>query len=161
MSDHTNVRLETTSGTVVAYLAPNFEMTPALANSLFSQAPGRGDPQIVRDRRQITNELTAQGEFMHSENLPDAHRTDLENLIGSSPVTAMDQINRVVEFMFRGGPFHLYHKGNEYTATTASGVDYQNGVYPAVNIDTFRPPTRGGFDRGEYTLKFQVGVTRR
>jgi hypothetical protein len=163
MSDHTEVRLETLDGTPIAYLAPNAETTPVLDNELFSASPGRGDPAIVRDIQKLTFELTAQGQFMHSEELPDPHRTALEDLFESVPVTAMDQINRVVHYVhdpWEGGPFQFFWRGNEFTATSPGDVDYQDGVYPVVNVDQFRPPTRGGFARGEYTLKLAVGVER-
>lgn len=164
MSDHEQIRLETIDGDVVAYLAPNAETTPVLDNDLFNQAPGRGDPQIVRDIQKITFEISAQGTFMDSDELPDAHRSDLETVFGKTPVTAMDQINRVVHYVHdpsEGGPFRFYWRGNEFTATDADGVDYEDGVYPVVNVDQFRPPTQGGFSRGEYTLKMIVGVSRR
>jgi len=163
MSDHTEIRLETLDGTPVAYLAPNAETTPVLDNALFERPPGHGAPAIVRDQQQITFELTAQGQFMHSEELPEDHRTALEDLFESVPVTAMDQINRVVHYAQapgQGGPFQFYWRGNEFTETVPGDIDYEKGVYPAVNIDQFRPPTRGGFSRGEYTLKLKVGVPR-
>lgn len=164
MSDHEQIRLETTGGTVVAYLAPNAETTPVLDNDLFAQSPGRGDPAIVRDIQKYTFEIDVQGTFMDSGELPKAHADDLENLFGKSPVSAMDQINRVVHYAHdpaEGGPFQFYWRGNNFTATTASAVDYQAGTYPVVNIDQFRPPTQGGFSRGEYTLKLVVGLSRR
>lgn len=164
MSDHTEIRLETAGGTVVAYLAPNAETTPVLDNDLFSAQPARGDPSIVRDVQKISFEITAQGTFESSENLPDAHATDLENLFGTSPVSALDQINRVVHYVHdpsEGGPFNFYWRGNSFTATTSAGVDFQNGVYPVVNVSQFRPPTAGGFSRGEYTLQMTVGIPRR
>lgn len=164
MSDHEQIRLETTGGTVVAYLAPNAETTPIMDNDLFSQAPGRGDPAIVRDIQKITFEITAQGQFMDSTELPDAHATDLENLFGKSPVTAMDQIFRVMHYMHdpsEGGPFRFYWRDASFTATSAGAVDYQAGTFPVVNIGQFRPPTEGGFSRGQYQLKLIVGLTRR
>lgn len=162
MSNHTDIRLETTGGTVVAYLAPNFEVTPVVDNDLKGGPKGRGDPQIVRDFQFITHEVTAQGVFESSANLPDAHATDLENLFGTSPVTARDQVNRVVHYMTdanEGGPFYFYDEGDQYTAETEGAVDPQNGVYPAVAIEQFRPPAaQPGVARHEYTIKMQVGL---
>lgn len=163
MAPHEETRLETTGGTVIAYLAPNAETTPTLNNDLLAEPRARGRPAIVRDNQQITFEITAQGTFIDSDELPDAHRTDLENLFGYAPVTAMDQINRVVHFAHdtnEGGPMHFYWRGNSFNAPSESDVDYQNGVYPPVAIDQFRPPTAGGFSRGEYMLKLAVGVPR-
>lgn len=164
MADHTDIRLETTGGTVIAYLAPNAETTPVLDNDLFTAQPARGDPSIVRDVQKISFEITAQGAFEESSALPSAHKNDLENLFGKSPVSAMDQINRVVHYLHdpaEGGPFRFYWRGNTFTATSQSAVDFSAGTYPVVSVSQFRPPTKGGFKRGEYTIKMTVGLPRR
>lgn len=161
MSDHTNIRLETTGGTVVAYFAPNFEVKPVLDNDLKGQPLPRGKASVIRDVRLIKTEITVQGEFMPSDDLPAPHKNDLESLFGKSPVTARDQVRRIRYYMQEeGGPFNLYENGDEYTATSDSGVDRQNGVYPAVNIGQFRPPTMAGHERAEYMVKMTPGVPR-
>lgn len=160
MSDHTSVRLETTSGTVIAYLAPNFEVKPTFKNDLFSQDATEGK-SIVRDHQIIAHELVAQGVFMDSREVRDAHRTDLENLFGTSPVTPRDQVNRVVSYVRgEGGPYHFYEGSDSYTATDSANVDVANGVYPVVQVDEFRPPQESGRPRFEYMLRMKVGVPR-
>jgi hypothetical protein len=160
MSDHTNIRLETTGGTVVAYLAPNFKIEPVAKNDLFSQARPRGKPSISRDQQVITHQVVAQGVFEHSENLPPAHASDLETLFGHAPVTAREQVNRLFDYMIQeGGPFHLYDVADEYRYSEGS-IDYEAGKFPPVNIDEFRPPSEGGFERFNYMIKMIVGVER-
>lgn len=160
MSNHTDIRLETTGGTVVAYLAPNFKIEPVAKNNLFSQARPRGKPAITRDNKMVQHQIVAQGVFEHSENLPAAHKNDLETLFGTAPVTARDQVNRVFDYMIQeGGPFHLYDVTDEYKYGTGN-VDYSSGKYPPVQIEEFRPPSEGGFERFNYMIKFEVGVER-
>lgn len=168
MADHTDIRLEK-NGDVVAYFAPNSEAVGVADNSLEPKggAPLPGDrPQRVRDFQKISDEVTVQGVFMptHSDgqqNLPDAHVSDLESVFGKSPVTAKDQVNRIRHFMHtQGGPFELYDGSDEYTASGASGIDWENGVFPVVQVSQFRPTSLGGVNRIEYTLKLTVGTPR-
>lgn len=163
MSDeYENVRLETPAGEIVAYLAPNVETTPTLDNDLFTQ-PVRGSAQISRDLGLISQEITAQGTFEHTDNLPSSHSVALFDVFGTAPVTAIDQIQRVWNHAANpslGGPFHFYWRGIEFTATDDDDVDYANGVFPAVQISQFRPPFQGGFSRGEYTLQLSIGRVR-
>lgn len=161
MSEHTEIRLETTGGTVIAYFAPNFEVQPLLDNDLKGQPLPRGDPSVIRDLRLIQTEITVQGAFEDSDELPAAHKSDLESLFGKSPVTARDQVRRIRRFMQEdGGPFVLYEGADEYSAQTASAVDRANGVYPTVNVKQFRPPSLGGHSRYEYMVKMKVGMPR-
>lgn len=156
---YTNIRLEKTDGTVIAYFAPNFEVRPILDNDLFANALPRGSPTIVRDLRKYQHEITLQGVFEHSNNLPSDHATALENLFGFSPVTARDQVRRVQRIALNtGGPFHFYDDPDQYTETDEANVDIANGIYPTVNLDQFRPPSQGGLDRQEYVVKLSVGV---
>jgi hypothetical protein len=159
MSDHTNVRLETTGGTVIAYLAPNQETTVIDNNDLFEGPRKGGTPSKAIDSQVIQTEISVQGELEHSDNLPDAHATDLETLFGTSPVTALDQVNRIRDYLWeQGGPFYLHADENEYTAESESAVDVANGVYPTVQVDQFRPVRAEGLDRVSYTIKMIVGV---
>lgn len=161
MSDHTNIRLETTGGTVIAYFAPNFEVTPVFANDLKGNPLPREDTEIVRDLRMITSELTVQGVFEDSRNLPSAHKSALETLFGTAPVTPRMQVNRIIDFMFtQGGPFNFYNDTDSYTATTTSGIDWAGGTKPVVNISEFRPPEEAGVARFEYMVKLKPGVER-
>lgn len=160
MSDHTNIRLEK-DGTVVAYFAPNFEVTPTLDNDLKGNPLPREDTAIIRDMRLITHELTIQGVFEDSRNLPDAHKTALESLFGTAPVTPRMQANRIESYMFTvGGPFDFYEGNDSYTASQTSALDWESGVKPMVNISQFRPPQEAGMDRWEYVCKLKPGMER-
>jgi len=162
MSDHTEIRLEEVgSDTVVAYFAPNFEVRPVLDNDLKGQPLPRQRTEIVRDLRIIQHEVTVQGIFMDSRNVPKPHKDALESTFGTSPVTPRMQVNRIEYYMFaEGGPFEFYEGDDEYTATEQSGIDWENGIKPVVNIDQFRPPSNAGVSRFEYMLKFKPGVER-
>jgi len=162
MSNHTEIRLEEVgSSTVIAYFAPNFEVRPTLDNDLKGNPLPRAETEIVRDLRLIQHEVTVQGVFEDSRNLPDAHKTDLENLFGTAPVTPRMQVNRIEEYMFNvGGPFEFYEGNDEYTATSQSGIDWANGVKPVVNISQFRPPSNAGLSRFEYMVQLKPGVER-
>lgn len=161
MSDHTEVRLETPGGDVVAYFAPNFEVQPSFDNDLFTAERAADRPSVVRDNRQFSHDLAVEGVFEDSDNLPDAHRSDVETMVGSSPATARQQVNRLVHYATQvGGPFYLYEGTDEYTAESASAVDVANGVYPSVQIASIEPPSQGGLSRFEYSVKFVVGVPR-
>ena len=160
-TDHTDVRLETPDGDVVAYFAPNFEVTPQFSNDLYTAERSEKAPAIARDNLRYTHELSVQGIFEHSDALPPAHAEDLEGLFETSPVTARDQVNRLVYYATQvGGPFHLYEGEDEYTATDAEEVDVEAGVYPTVQIAGVQPPSHGGLSRFEYAVDFVVGVPR-
>lgn len=161
MSDHTNVRLETPGGGVVAYFAPNFEVKPTFANDLHEAERSGDDPPVVRDSRRYSHDLSVQGVFEDAANLPAAHAADVEAMVGTSPATARDQVNRLVYYATQvGGPFHLYEGDDEYTATDPADVDLQNGVFPAVQIAEITPPSQAGLPRFEYAVDFVVGVPR-
>jgi len=161
MSDHTEIRLETTGGTVIAYFAPNFEVRPTLDNDLKGNPLPRGETEIVRDLRLIQHEVTVQGIFEDSRNLPEAHKNDLESLFGTAPVTPRMQVNRIEDFMYNeGGPFNFYEGNDSYTKTDDANIDWANGEKPVVNISQFRPPSDGGLSRFEYMVQLKPGVTR-
>lgn len=170
MADHTDIRLEK-SGTVVAYFAPNAEAVGVADNTLEPSGgaalPG-DSPARIRDFQKITDEVTVQGVFMPThdpdtgqQNLPDAHVSDLETVFGKSPVTAKDQVNRIRHYIHtEGGPFELFDGPDEYTASSGTGVDWQNGVFPVVQVKQLRPTSVGGLRRIEYTMKLEVGTPR-
>jgi hypothetical protein len=161
MSEHTNFRLETPGGDVVAYFAPNFEVQPAFKNDLFEAERTQNEPTVVRDNQLFSHKLSVQGVFEDTDNLPPDHASDVEAMIGSSPATARDQVNRLVHYATQvGGPFHLYEGGDEYTATSAEAMDVESGVYPVVQIESVKPPSQGGLSRFEYAVEFVVGVPR-
>lgn len=169
-NEHRNIRLEK-NGTVIAYLAPNFEVNPVASNDL---KPGGGKPlprnrpTRIRDLRVISDEVTVQGEFHDTHDpdsgtaaLPSGHISDLESLFGTTPVTARMQVNRIRDFLHTtGGPYELYEGNDQYTATTESEVDWANGIFPTVFVDQFRPPSMGGHRRMEYMIKMKVGTER-
>lgn len=159
MSRHTEIRWETQDGTVISYLAPNFEVRPVSDNDLKGAPRPRGEPAILRDFQLFNDEITLQGEFLNSDEYPDSHASDVEALIGSSPATAREQINRIMYYIHSvGGPYHLYEGTDEYTAANKSETDWENGVFPKVQLDQFRRPSQGGFSRFEYMIKFRLGV---
>lgn len=161
MSDHADVRLETPDGTPVAYFAPNFEVQPSFDNDLFTAERTQSDPSIVRDNQRYSHELSVHGVFEDSDRLPPDHADAVEAMVGSAPATARDQVNRLVHYATEvGGPFHLYEGGDEYTATSHTETDVENGVYPVVQIRSVEPPSQGGFSRHDYSVRFVVGVPR-
>ena len=161
MSDHTEIRLETPGGTVIAYFAPNFEVRPTLDNELKGNPLPRGETEIVRDLRLIQHEVTVQGVFEDSRNLPDVHASELESVFGTAPVTPRMQVNRIEHYMYEvGGPFYFYEGADEYTVEDDANVDWQNGIKPVVNISQFRPPSDGGQSRFEYMVQLKPGVER-
>lgn len=163
MSDHTHTRLETTDGTTIMYLAPNAEYRPVYQNNLHSQTRPEGDPPISRDIGMWGMEFTLQGELEDSDNLPQAHEDALVALDSawSAPVTAVQQKNRLAHYLIDvGGPFCLFDGADEYTAESANSVDRQNGVFPTVQVEEYRPPRDAGRSRVSYTIKFKTGVER-
>jgi len=158
MSDHTTQRLETQNGDVVAYLAPTLEVNPSFDNDLSEEPLPDREGAIVRDLSLFSHEVVFQGTFEHSDNLPDAHAGDLDTLFGGLPVTPEDQVNRIIAFAYQQlGPYNLYDGDNEYTATSVSGVDVANGVYPTVDISQIRPTSNAGEPRNGFTIRLSVG----
>ena len=150
---------------VVAYFAPSFEVNVEDKNNIHSEEMPRDKDAIARDIRQIRTEITIQGEFLHSDELPEQHQQDLQNLFGAVTVTARDQIRRIRAYMHRvGGPFELVDRGDGYTdqyiAQDSENVDWENGIYPTVQMDLIRPAAHAGIDREEYTVKLIVGLER-
>jgi hypothetical protein len=162
VADHTAIRLETLGGDPLAYFAPNAETTRSFDNDLTASAlPEQEASPLVLDFGQWTAEITLQGFFETTEGLPDAHATDVENMVGKSPATAKDQLNYLISntvFGGDGGPYALYDEGDEYTAETNGGVDVANSVYPAVSIEQIQPSLNSGETRESYTVKFRPGV---
>lgn len=167
MSAHTTTRLEMPDGTVVAYLAPSFEVTTVLDNDLFAAPRPRGSPSIVRDFQRLSFEVSIQGQFEHSDQLPAAHVSALESVFGhAAPITAREQVARIRRFTvdrtlingIRAQPFHLYDDDDEYAYTDASNIDWQAGRYPPVTPVQVRPSDEPGATRWEYTIQLQVGT---
>jgi len=167
VSAHTTTRLETPDETVIAYLAPSFEVTTVLDNDLFNEPRPRGKPSIVRDYERLSFEVDVQGQFEHSDNLPAGHVSDLETVFGhAAPITAREQVARIRRFTvdrslingIRAEPLHLYDDGDEYAYTGADQIDWSAGRYPPVTPKQVQPADEPGATRWQYTLSFQVGT---
>jgi hypothetical protein len=162
VSAHEHIRLETTSGDVIAYFAPAFEVTPQATNDILN-APRQGDrAPIARDNGLWQGELTVQGSFEHSDNVSSTFRNALQTLFGQQTVTPQDQVNRLQAFTVYNAPAAkvFYHNNIEYSATTDADVDVQNGVYPAVSVVELRVPEDGAVSgtRIDYLVRMSVGV---
>jgi len=160
MSEFSGCRLEKNGETVI-YFAPASTITPEFANDLFSADRPSDDGTIVFDKNMWHHELTVQGDFQHSAELPTDHANALSGLMGKAAdgITARDQHNRVVDFaLSSGGAFSLYDFGDEYIKEDFSNVDYNSGVYAKVFFDKILAPREGGKNQVQYTYKFVVGV---
>ena len=156
---YTTIQLKR-GGVVVAYFAPNFQVTPIDSHDLNVFVLPYGKGTKAKDVQQWKSELTVQGEFEHSTNLPGDHRAALETLFGKSPVTAMDQVNRIRHFARTSpGTFELYVGENEYRAASPAQVNVSQGVYPPVFIMEIRPPKQAGLSRVTYTIRFLEGFS--
>ncbi|AXR81489.1 hypothetical protein [Natrarchaeobaculum sulfurireducens] len=144
---------------VVAYFAPNFEINPVLKNDLYAADRPQGRGTIARDQQRYRMEVTVQGVFERSDNLPRAHANALQDLFDTSGlVTPRMQVNRIKHYLLSvGGPFELYDGSDEYTAYDQDDAEYNDGVFPTVQVDEFRPTRDMGSPRFEYMVKFVVG----
>lgn len=158
MSDYDYIRLETRNE-VVMYFAPNFEVSPVMKNDVFAADRPRGRGTIARDNQMYRMEISIQGEFLGTDELPQPHTEALQDLFGvSGEVTARDQVNRIKDYLLNvGGPFELYDGSDEYSAYEQSAADYADGVFPTVQPDEFRPSREAGTERQQYMLKMVVG----
>lgn len=157
MAQYEEIRLEK-NGVVICYFAPNFIVTPISANNIepFILPYARGTR--AKDTLRWKNEITVQGEFESSEGLPHDHKTALETLFGKSPVTAIDQVNRLKHItQTEDGNYELYIGDNQYNAPDPESVDRENGIYPPVFVMEVRPPTQAGKSRVNYMVKFLEG----
>lgn len=147
---------------VVAYLAPNFSVTPLGKNKLFIGPRTDGLPPVVRDELLIVMEVVIQGAFLSTPDLPSAHAVALRTLFNKgagATVTAEEQALRVwAYFLTVGGPFELYWGDLQFKAETDGAVNIVGGIFPNVCIDEFRPPHQAGRSRHEYVFKFVPGV---
>jgi len=156
MSDYSTVRLEK-NGTVVAYLAPSAEVNIAYNNEVQTYEYEGKNKAI--DYRRVRQEVTIQGEFKDSDDLPTAHTSALQSLFGESTVTRRQQANRVRYYMHQvGGKFDLYVGDDEYTASSQSDLDQANGVFYQVTIDEYRQREVPGKQLLNYTIRFVMGV---
>jgi hypothetical protein len=163
---HTAIRLEQ-GGTVVAYLAPASQITPVSKNDLFAQTLAHGRGAVARDVGRWYWEVTIQGTFQHSDNLPEQHRIALEDLFGLQEVTAEMQMRRIYQYAVGvGGNFDLYTPQAEYTARDETELRFDPAYpgdilrLPQVAFDEIRGPYVAGKDRVDFMLKFISGFSR-
>ena len=162
MSDHTDVRLETPGGDVVAYLAPETAVQPAGETDLTraEMTPSLDTPVVV-SHQTVLPELVVTGVLEHSANLPSAHQSALDSVFGSLPVTPRDQVRRLKGYIAdpdEGGPFYFYDGADSYDVDAGGTVDW-SGSYPTVQVRQLRTRSLGGTEtsRMEYTLRLLVG----
>lgn len=160
---HENIRLETKDGDVIVYMAPSFEWEPTFSNSLTNEPiPGKENAALALDLDQWIGEITVQGQFDHSANLPADHVSAIESNIGlTAPFSAQDQVNYAIDRLVFdesvSAPYNLYIEGDEYTALTPQDANPENGVYPNVTISEIRRPQEAGFNRLSYLFRFVIG----
>ena len=159
MTDYTSLRLEK-DGTVVAYFAPSFKVSPLLKNDLKKYPLPRARGQGIRDMRIIVMEVVVQGTFEDSRNLPEDHKDALVALFGQAIVTERDQVNRIQHYANLGGKMKLYVGSDSYTAENLGEQDLEAGIYPTVFIAEVRPPHLSGLTRVEYMVRFDVGFQK-
>jgi len=156
MTNYDAIRLVKNS-VVVAYLAPNFTVKPAMINDLKTFLLARGRQSKSNDIGKWGHEIVAQGVFAHSDNLPADHKAALIALFGVDPVTPKMQINRVKYYaLTQGGAYDFYDDGDEYTATSLGAIDIADGVFPTVFLKEVRPSSTGGLTRMPYTIRLVV-----
>lgn len=162
MGNYDDIRLETKDGEVIAYFAPNFEVNPMDRNEI-GHNPRVNRVALVRNRNKWTSELTIQGNFEHSEEVPIEHKNALESLFGKSPVTPQDQVNRLRAFTVYSDSeesLNFYHMGNSYIVSRSSEVDVLSGLYPEVAVGEIRTPEEAGLGRKEYMINLLIGEGR-
>lgn len=160
MADHEELRLEDKDGFVIAYFAPSFEWEDVYQNDITSEGlPGPGQNTLLLDLSQWTGELTIQGAFESSQNLPQEHRLALDNMGFSLPVSAQEQANYAIEQLVYEPtpPYNLYVNENEYTANSPGEINVAGGTYPNVTVTEIRTPEEAGLTRMDYLFRFQVG----
>jgi len=167
MSTYSDIRLMK-GGTVVAYLAPTAQITPVSKNDPFTGTLSKGRGAIARDVRRWYWEVTVQGIFEHSDNLPSDHKTALQNLFGLSEVSAEMQMRRIYQYALGvGGNFDLYTPQVLYTARNETELRFDPAypqdpiVLPQVVFDEIRGPYEAGKSRIEWMLKFISGFSRK
>ena len=160
---HENIRLETKDGDVIVYMAPSFEWEPTFTNSITNEPiPGKENAALALDLDQWIGEITIQGQFDHSENLPAEHINAIETNLGiTAPFTARDQVNYAIDrLVFDTAvepPYNLYIEGDRYIERNISQADPENGLYPNVTISEIRRPQEAGFNRLSYLFRFVIG----
>ena len=144
---------------VVAYCAPNFKVLPVYTDDVKHYKMQRGRAQKYNDRLLFILEVTIQGTFEDSTNLPDDHKTALEALFGTSPVTARMQVNRILDAAMNNQQgYQLWVGSDAYAFDNEGDLDYPIGKFPTAWLKEFRPTKPSGLTRVEYLLRFLIGL---
>ena len=147
--------------TTIMYLAPNFKVEPVMLNNIINHPRARGRGPRVIELRRIILELVVQGTFLDSTSLPSDHATALEALFSTpgTPVTAVQQVNRVMDFMWEGGEMQLKNGDDTWEASSKTSLDIAAGTYPAIYMAEMRPGANAGVTKREYMLRFIPGFS--
>lgn len=161
MSNYDEIVLKQGS-TVIAYLAPNFKVEPLMKNNIINHPRARGRGPRVIELRRIILELVVQGTFLDSTSLPSDHALALTTLFGEAPgtlITAVRQVNRVMDQMWDGGVMQLENGDDTWEANSSATLDIAAGTYPAVYLAEARPGANAGVTKREYMLRFIPGFS--
>ena len=162
---YNDVRLEK-DGAVVMYLAPTSQITPVLKNESDLRLRHKRFPGAA-DTRRYWHEVAVQGMFEHSDDLPEDHRTALQDLFDREQVTPEMQLRRIFQYVFtHGGAFELYTPHILYICPDIDWVIEHPimGEKPVVMqtavIDEIRAWWVSGRPRIDWTIKFLAGGQR-
>ena len=164
MSATDNWRLEKKDGTVICLFPPAAEWEPTATNDITENGlPGADQQALVLDLSQWLFEITVQGDFEDSTNLPPEHRQALSDMGFSLPVTGTEQIQYAFEeaVFDADPPYNLYLGPWEFTAETQNEFNNSpSNVFPNVTITEIRTPEQAGLTRSEYLFRFSVGFVQ-
>lgn len=165
MSEFTTYRLKK-GDEIVAYLAPVKQREIVYKATIFGEPRSQGRGAIVLDSRVYLVDITLQGTFEHSDNLPMDHRTALQMIFGAQKVTAEMQMRRIYQYALGvGGTFDLYTPDIEFTATTDEEIRV-DPQYPAdplrlpqVMFNQIHGPYVAGSPKIEWVLNLKAGLS--
>lgn len=148
------------NGYVRLYLAPLAEENVVLKNSLFTGDRSGGRGTIVKNKLICRHEITLQGEFVPTSEMPADHKAAVQTLFGRPTVSAADQF-RVLEILNlqEEQNFDLVLGDDRYTAATPAELSYSvdGCVFPKVAIDELRKNKLTKKDRVGWTLRLIAG----
>lgn len=148
------------NGAVRLYLAPLAEENVVLKNSLFAgdRAGGRGT--IIKNKLICRHEITLQGEFVPTREMPTDQKAAVQTLFGRATVSASDQF-RVLEVLnlLEEQNLDLVLGDDRYTAATPAELSYSVGgcTFPKVAIDELRRSKSTKHERVGWTLRLIAG----